>query len=103
MQIDPRWSIGNIVSLIALLSTILSVGAIWGTTNARLEKLESGYNQAAMDSRTLIELRKDVAYIRDSIQRIERATNVASSPIAICPTDRPVLVASYCRSYPKLD
>ena len=105
MTVENRWTWGNIVSLVALGSTILSVGVAWGTVNARMDKMEEGYRQASMDSRTLIEVSKDVAYIKDSIQAMQRMTAAiwSTQPPLSCPTEQPVLVASHCRSYPSSD
>lgn len=107
MNIDPKVSLGNIisigVSLTTLIGVVLSVGVAWGAADKRIQVLESGYQQSSLDSRTLIRVESDVAYIKESIQRIERANALASAPIPLCPTERPILVASHCRSYPSLD
>lgn len=107
MSLDRKISLGSIisiiVSLITLIGVFMSVGVAWGAMDERMKKLEIGYNQASLDSRTLIEVSKDVAYIKDSILRIERAASMASHNLpyrGTCPDDKPVLVASYCRSLP---
>lgn len=107
MSLDRKISLGSIisiiVSLITLIGVFMSVGVAWGAMDERMKKLEIGYNQASLDSRTLIEVSKDVAYIKESILRIERAASLASAPLSLCPTEKPILVASHCRSYPSLD
>lgn len=103
MSIDPKWSVGNIVSVATLIGLIISLGYTYGQVVKRLESLEAASQQSNLDSRTLIRVESDVAYIKESIQRIERATSLASLPVSMCPNEKPVLVASHCRTLPMLD
>lgn len=96
MTIENRWTWANIAILVTLGGTIFGTGVSFGTLSSRMEKMEEGYRQSSIDSRTLIEVSKDVAYIKDSLSRImsQSAVTAASS---ICPTDRPIWVAPYCK------
>lgn len=100
MNVENRFSVGSIVSSITLIGLIISLGITYGQVTSRIERLESVSQQSNVDSRTLIKVESDVAYIKESIQRIERSGSLASAPFAMCPSEKPVLIASHCRSYP---
>lgn len=102
-MIENKWTVQGIAQLIGLVVTIIGMGIAIGSFNSRLLAVEESSRQSSLDSRTLIRVESDVAYIKESIQRIERANALASAPIPLCPTERPILVASHCRSYPTLD
>lgn len=106
MRITDNVSLGNVLSILVSLATLggllIAGGVAWGAMDQRMKKLEVGYDQAALDSRTLIEVRTDVIYIKKAIERMERATSLASSP-TMCPSEKPVLVATHCRTLPMLD
>lgn len=103
-KIDNRWTVGNVATFLGILATLLSVlgiayaqGQSWGDLSNRVGVLESTARQSVSDSRTLIELRTDVAYIKQAVQNLTRDLQSASSPLP-CPPDQPVLVASHCRA-----
>lgn len=115
--IENRWTWGNIAQIVTLVITIIGVGIAIGSFGERLVALERSSTQSNQDSRTLIKveeqvsnlnkgqdaMREEVSRIAESIYRIERAASLASSPVSICPTEKPVLVASHCRTLPMLD
>lgn len=103
MNVDSRFSVGSLVSSLTLIGMIVALGVTYGQVTTRLESVEAATKQSHIDSRTLIEVGKDVAYIKESIQRIERASSMASVPLALCSSEKPILVASHCRSYPLAD
>lgn len=103
MNVENRLSVGSIVSSLTLVGLIVSLGVTYGQVTSRLESLEVASKQSSLDSRTLIRVENDVAYIKEYIQRMERAAMTASGPLAMCPTEKPILVASHCRSVPTLD
>lgn len=98
-KIENRWTWGNVAAVATMITigiTIHQWGKEWGSLLNRVAGLEEKADQAAADSRTLIELRTDVAYIKQAVQNLSRDLQSASSTLP-CPPDRPVLVASYCR------
>lgn len=102
-KIENRWTWGNVAAVIAAVATMITIGITihtwgqeWGKLLTRVDGLEETARQSATDSRTLIELRTDVAYIKQAVQNLSRDLQSASSTLP-CPPDRPVLVASYCR------
>lgn len=105
MQVETKWTLGNIVSATTLVGLIISLGFTYGQVSSRIDRLEEVSRQSSLDSRTLIEVSKDVAYIKDSIQAMQRMTAAiwSTQPPLSCPTEQPVLVASHCRSYPSPD
>lgn len=103
MNVENKFTSGNISVLITLFVLVVSLAATYGQVMNRLENVEKSAVQSSIDSRTLIEVSKDVAYIKEGIQRLERATSLASMPVSMCPTEKPVLVASHCRTLPMLD
>lgn len=98
VNVENRWTSGNISVVITLLVMVVGLGVTYGQVMTRLETVEEASKQSVIDSRTLIRVENDVAYIKESIQRIERAAMTASTPFAMCPTEKPILVASHCRS-----
>lgn len=101
--IENKVSLGSIVSSITLIGLIVSLGVTYGQVTSRIERLEAVSQQFNIDSRTLIRVENDVAYIKESIQRIERAASMAAAPLAVCSSEKPILVASHCRSLPGAD
>lgn len=102
-MVENKWTVQGIAQLVGLVVTIIGMGIAIGSFNYRLVAVEEASKQSSLDSRTLIRVESDVAYIKESIQRIERATSLASAPLSMCPTEKPILVASHCRSYPSVD
>ena len=98
-KFENRITTGNVAQLLALLATVISVGIAIGNFSSRLDRMEEIAVQSVSDSRTLIELRTDVAYIRRSLDRMESNQAVIHVP-NMCPDDQPILVASHCRSTP---
>lgn len=103
-KIENRWTWGQIASVIAAMATLITLsvtihawGKEWGDLLRRVSILEATASQSVSDSRTLIQLSTDVAYIKQAVQNLTRDLRSASSPIP-CPTDQPIYVASYCRS-----
>lgn len=106
MAIENKWTWGNVASVVASVSGLIGLiagiwlwGGQWGTLQERVQNLERIGAQSSLDSRTLIELRTDVAYIKSAIQDI-RAYAAASAISIACPDSQPILVASYCRGRP---
>lgn len=102
-KIENRWTWGNVAAVIAAVATMLTIGITiytwgqeWGKLLTRVEGLEITARQSATDSRTLIELRTDVAYIKQAIQNLSREIQAASTPLP-CPPEQPVLVTAHCR------
>lgn len=96
-KFENRFTTGNLIQIVGLTITIATIGISIGIMKAEIEGLKEAARQSASDSRALIELRTDVAYIKQAVQNLSRDLRTASSPIP-CPSDQPVLVASYCRS-----
>lgn len=92
-----QWTTGNIVQLVTLFITIAGVGVAIGNFSARLEQVEIAALQSNSDSRALIRVEQDVAYIKQAVQNLTRDLQSASSPLP-CPPDQPILVASHCRA-----
>ena len=96
-KFENRFTTGNLIQIVGLIITIVTIGISIGIMKAEIEGLKESARQSASDSRALIELRTDVAYIKQAVQNLSRDLRTASSPIP-CPVEQPVLVASYCRS-----
>lgn len=103
-QIENRWTWQGIVTLLGLLATATALyqssraeGEWRGEISQRVEALETDARQASIDSRTLIRVEQDVAYIKQAVQNLTRDLQSASSPLP-CPPDQPILVASHCRA-----
>lgn len=98
MVLENKWTWGNVTQLVALVTTIVGLGIAIGTFNTKLEALEVSAVQSAADSRTLIEVKQDVAYIKDAVKQFQ---SIASAALPVsCPMEQPVRVAAYCRTLP---
>ena len=103
-KIENRWTWGNLAAVLAALATMITIGITvhtwgqeWGKLLTRVDGLEETARQSATDSRTLIELRTDVAYIKQAIQNLSRDLQSASVELP-CPPSQPILVVSHCRA-----
>lgn len=108
-KVENRWTWGNVVTMLGTLVTMLTIigvayawGQSWGEMNRRVMALETSSIQSAADSRALIEVRSDVAYIRRALDRLMNGVGSASFSDT-CPADRPIFVSSHCRSSPGQD
>lgn len=106
MTVERKWTTGNIfavitaaATLVTLVATIFIWGGEWGKLLERVGNLEKIGVQSAIDSRTLIQLQTDVAYIKEAVKDI-RAFSASASFIDACPEESPIRVAAYCRSMP---
>lgn len=96
---ESRWTFLNTLQIAAPIVTLLAVGAGGGVFMTKLDTLEKNAVQSSLDSRTLIEVQKDVAYIKDAVKAFQTIAS-ATYPIS-CPSDSPVRVAAYCRALPE--
>lgn len=97
MGIENRWTIGNVVQLVGLGATIVSLGIAIGSFNVRMDRLEETARQSVSDSRTLIRVEERLASIERSLSQLR---SIAATGSISCPDSQPVLVASYCRAAP---
>lgn len=101
VKFENRFTTGNLVQIVGLIGTIISLGIAIGIFKTEIESLKETARQSISDSRTLIRVESDVAYIKQAIQNLSRDLRTASGTLP-CSEDRPILVASYCRALPDL-
>lgn len=109
--IENRWTWQGIAQLLGLfiaIATIIGIARTDGRENEAIERritsLEESRVQAIADSRMLIAVSADMGYVKREIdllrQDFRTFTRSAMAEAVDCSDDRPVLVASYCRSLP---
>lgn len=96
---EGKWTFLNTLQIAAPVVTLLALGAGGGVLLTKVDALERNAVQSALDSRTLIEVKQDVAYIKDAVKAFQTIAS-ATYPIS-CPSDSPVRVAAYCRALPE--
>lgn len=98
-------SVGHVATWVGLAVTIAGGGMAIGQARADIDVLKAEQSRRQQDSNTLIRLETSMEYVEDSVAEILnrlRTAGIAQSNIS-CPNEKPVLVASYCRSMPTLD
>lgn len=103
-QIEPKWTTGNVATFLGIVVTFLTLlamsygwGQAWGELSNRVTALEGTARQSATDSRTLLELKIDVAYIKRAVQDIRGDGRTSDLG---CSIRDPARVASVCLTEP---